>query len=186
MAKINVNDLRPGMVFQEKGVHFRVLTTEHTKMGRQAAFLVAKVRRLDSGSTTFRRFNGGERVERCHFETVPVLLLFRQGDLFTVMNEKTFDQQEVHLDRVSGVEWLLENEAAVLTLLDGVAVDLGPPPHVVRNVIEAPTAVKGNTATGATKGVVLVGGIEVQAPLFISEGQNIKVDTRTGTYVERA
>ena len=186
MAKINVNDLRPGMVFKDKRVHYRILSTEHTKMGRQSAFLQAKIRRLDTGSTTIRRFNGGEKVERSHFEQVPVLLLFRQGDLYTVMDETTFDQVEIHRDRVSEEGWLLENERAILTRLDGMAIALSPPPHVVREVVEAPLAVKGNTATGATKAVVLEGGVTVRAPLFIRPGERIKVDTQEGVYVERA
>ena len=184
--KINVNDLKPGMVIDYRGQYFKIVSTEHMKMGRQSGFLQAKMKNLNSGSTISNRFNGGEKVEKCHYQELESNLSYKDGEMFVFMDEETWEEERIHSDHADRIEWLVEGEKAVLIKLDGKIISVSPPSHVIREVLEAPPAVKGNTATGATKEVTLKGNIKVQAPLFINAGDRIKGDTEKYSYIERA
>ncbi len=184
--KINVNDLKPGMVIDYNGQNFKIVSTEHMKMGRQSGFLQAKMKNLNSGSTISKRFNGGEKVEKCHYQEVHSNLSYKDGDMLVVLDEETWEEERIHSENAQGLEWLIEGEKVILIKLDGKIISISPPNHVIRNVLEAPPAVKGNTATGATKEILLEGNIKVQAPLFVNAGDKIKVDTEKYSYIERA
>jgi len=184
--KINVNDLKPGMVIDYKGQNLKIISTEHMKMGRQSGFLQAKMKNLSSGATISKRFNGGEKVEKCHYQEVQSNLSYKDGDMLVVLDEETWEEERVHSENAQGLDWLLEGEKVILIKLDGKIISISPPAHVVRKVIEAPPAVKGNTATGATKEIFLEGNVKVQAPLFVNAGDKIKVDTEKYSYIERA
>lgn len=175
------------MVFRDGGDHFRVVTAERGKSGRQAGFVQAKVRSLSTGATVHKRFTGGDKVDRVRFEEIPATYLYRQGDLLVLMDEQDWEQHEVPMEMVGdGLRYMKENESALLARLDGKVVGLRPQQHVVLEVVEAPDAVKGDTATGATKEAVLEGGATVKVPLFIKTGDRVKVDTDSGVYIERA
>ncbi|MCH7493491.1 elongation factor P [bacterium] len=175
------------MVFRENGEHYRVLRADHGKSARQAAFLQAKIRNLATGAVTLRRFSGGMRVERCRLEESPATFLFRQGDILTVMDDADFEQYDLPVSMVGeAIVYMNEDDRVLLTWLDGKIIGLGPTPQVILEVVEAADAVKGDTATGATKEVTLAGGAAVRVPLFVKRGDLVKVDTRTGNYLERA
>lgn len=175
------------MVFRENGEHYRVIRADHGKSGRQAAFLQAKIRNIATGSVTVRRFSGGGKVERCRLEETHATFLYRQGDILTVMDEADYEQYDLAADLAGdAIIYMREDERVLLTRLDGKIIGLGPTPQVVLEVVEASAAVKGDTATGATKEVTLAGGATVRVPLFIKQGDLVKVDTASGQYLERA
>ncbi|MEN6408276.1 MAG: elongation factor P [Anaerolineaceae bacterium] len=183
---IDVNDLRKGVTFELDGHLFKVLDYSHNKPGRGNATIRIKARDLRTGSTTEITFQSGDRVNDVRLEFHNVQYLYRDGDLFYFMDTETFDQTAIDA-KVLGEStgFLKENMEAKLTFFGNEPIDIELPTSVDLKVVEAETAVRGDTATGVTKKVVTETGYEVQVPSFVNSGDTIRVDTRTGAYVTR-
>ena len=184
---ISTGDLKRGFVIELDGNEYQIVDWEHIKVGRGSAQARLKLRDIRGGHTIERTFQAGTKFRRIRTEHRTMQYLYREDDLLYFMNTETFDQEPLSLDVVGdSVNYLAEN-AEVEVLIVGenpVAVEL--PAAVPLVVAESDPGVKGDTATGATKPATLETGVVVNVPLFISPGDTIKVDTRSGQYLERA
>ncbi|MER3127503.1 elongation factor P, partial [Bacillus pumilus] len=163
-----------------------IMSVEHRTPGNLRAFYQVKMRNLKNGKTIEHRFRSGEEVQIERLEQMPYQFLYKDGENYNFMNNETYDQ--IHLsDELVGKpgDFMKEGQDVQIIFHNNVPISLEIPPHVALKVVSAPPGVKGNTATNATKQVTVETGAIVNAPMFIDEGEVIKVDTRTGDYIER-
>jgi elongation factor P len=183
---IDVNDLRKGVTFELDGSLYKVLEYSHNKPGRGNATIRIKIRDLRTGTVMEKTFGSGDRVKDVRLEYHQVQYLYRDGDLFHFMDTETYDQPVLGAKTMGeAVDYLTDGLEAKLTYFGSEALDIELPTAVDMDVVEAEFAVKGDTATGATKSVVTSTGLKVQVPLFVNTGDKIRVDTRTGQYLTR-
>ncbi|RLC66825.1 MAG: elongation factor P [Chloroflexi bacterium] len=183
---IDVNELRKGVTFTMNGELYKVLEYQHHKPGRGKATIRTTLRNLRTGTTIQHNFISGDRVEDIRIERRPVQFIYNDGDLYYFMDTETYEQKPVSASVLEEqIPYLKENLELILSTYEGQALDVELPTTVELEVVKAPLAVAGDTATGAEKKVTLETGLEVQVPLFIEEGDVIRVDTRTGEYVTR-
>lgn len=183
---IDVNELKKGVTFEIDGQLFKVLDYHHNKTGRGNATIRIKARNLRNGNTIEKTFNSGERVQDVRLEYHNVQFLYSDGDLFHFMDTETFDQPAIPRDVIGEVaSFLKDGVEAKLTLFNNEPLDVELPTTVDLLVTKAESAVRGDTATGVTKKVIVETGAEVSTPSFVEEGDIIRVDTRTGEYVTR-
>jgi len=183
---IDVNQLRNGTNFTLDGELYKVLNYHHNKTGRGNATIRVTVRNLRSGATREMTFTSGDRVENIRVETRIVEYLYDDGEFLTFMDVETFEQPQMRKDRFGDdVVYLKENTQLKLLSYEGEILDYELPPNIDYLVVESEMAVAGNTATGATKKVKTETGLTVTTPLFVEEGDTIRVDTRTGEYLTR-
>lgn len=183
---IDVNDLRKGVTFELDGSLYKVLEYSHHKPGRGNATIRTKIRDLRTGAVIERTFTSGDRVQDVRLEYHQVQFLYRDGDLFHFMDTETYDQPVLNAKTLGdAVDYLTDGLEVKLTFYGDEPLDIELPTSVDMDVVEAEFAVKGDTATGATKSVVTNTGLKVQVPLFVSTGDRIRVDTRSGQYVTR-
>ena len=184
---ISTGDLKRGFVIELDGNEYQIVDWEHIKVGRGSAQARLKLRDIRGGHTIERTFQAGTKFRRIRTEHHTMQYLYRDGDLLYFMNTDTYEQEPLSLDVVGeAVNYLAENaEAEVLIVGESpVAVEL--PAAVPLVVADSDPGVKGDTATGATKPATLETGLTINVPLFISPGDTVKVDTRSGQYLERA
>jgi elongation factor P len=183
---IDVNDLRKGVIFELDKSLFRVLEYSFSKPGRGNAIIRVKMRNIRSGSTIERTFNSGDRVQDIRLDYHNVQYLYNDGDLFYFMDGETFEQPAVSRDLVGdSAGFLKEGMEVKITFFQNEAIDIELPTTVDLKVVQADAAVRGDTATGVTKRVKVETGQPVDVPMFVKEGDVIRIDTRTGTYVTR-
>ncbi|MCJ7511483.1 MAG: elongation factor P [Anaerolineales bacterium] len=183
---IDVNDLRKGVTFEFDGNLYKVLEYSHNKPGRGNATIRTKLRNLRSGAVIERTFTSGERVPDVRLDYHVVQFLYLDGDLFHFMDTETYDQPVLNRSVLGdAVDFLKEGQEVKLTFYGPEPLDVELPTAVELKVVEAEFAVRGDTATGATKSVVTETGLKVQVPLFVENGATIRVDTRTGQYLTR-
>lgn len=184
---IDVNDLRKGVTFEYDGNLFKVLEYSHNKPGRGNATIRIKARNLRSGGTIEKTFQSGERVQDARLEYHMAQYLYTDGDVYYFMDQETFEQYPLHAEILGEYTGFLKEEMPVkLTFYGTEALDVELPTTVDLKIVRAEVAVRGDTATGVTKNVTVETGLQVQVPNFVNEGDTIRVDTRTGTYVTRA
>lgn len=183
---INVNDLRKGVIFELDGGLWRVLNYDHHKPGRGNAIIRTRIRNIRTGSTVERTFQSGDRVQDIRLDHTTVQFLYREGDLFTFMDVETYEQPVLNAEHVEAVmPYLKEGMTVELLTHNGEPIDIELPTTVDLLVSESERAIAGDTATGAVKQVTVETGLKVTVPLFVNEGDTIRVDTRTGEYVTR-
>jgi len=183
---IDVNDLRKGVTFELDGSLYRVLEYSHNKPGRGNATIRTKIRDLRTGSVTEKTFSSGDRVKDVRLDYHQVQFLYRDGDLYNFMDTVTYEQPVLGAKTLGeAVDYLTDGLEVKLTYFGSEPLDIDLPTSVDMEVAEADFAVKGDTATGATKSVVTSTGLKVQVPLFVNAGDKIRVDTRTGQYLTR-
>lgn len=184
---ISVTDLRSGVVFQEQGQLFQVLSYEHIKMGRGSANIKVKVKNLRSGTTVERSFINGARVESVSVLKRDMQYLYKDSDSAHFMNSNTFEQINIPLKIVgSDVYYLKEGENFNISFLQDEALSINLPPKMEFKVEDTAQGVKGNSATNVFKDATLQNGLKTKVPLFINVGDIVRVDTRTGEYSQRA
>ena len=184
---ISVTDLRSGVVFQEQGQLFQVLSYEHIKMGRGSANIKVKVKNLRSGTTVDKSFINGAKVDNVSVFKKDLQYLYRDSDSAYFMNPTTFEQISIPM-KVIGSElyYLKEGDSFNISFLGDEALSLNLPPKMELRVEDTAPGVKGNSATNVFKDAVLENGLKTKVPLFINVGDRIRIDTRTGQYSERA
>ena len=183
---ISTGELKRGISIEMDGELFRLLEFNHIKMGRGSAQVRMKLRNLRSGSTTERTVQAGERFQRARLDSSTVQFLYKEEDVFHFMNTETYDQIAVPETLIADdAKFLKENmEVELLSYGDEtIAIDL--PPNVELKITYTEPGIKGDTASGASKPATLETGAVVQVPLFINMDETIRVDTRTGQYIER-
>lgn len=183
---IGVNELRRGVTFTMDNELYKVLEYQHHKPGRGKAVIRTTLRNLRTGATIQHNFISGDRVEDIRVERRGVQYLYTDGDLYHFMDTETYDQTALS-DSMLGdqVRYLKEGMELILSTYEGEPLDVDLPTTVKLEVVEAAMAIAGDTATGAMKKVTLETGLEIQVPLFIEQGDVIRVDTRTGEYTTR-
>jgi elongation factor P len=184
---IPVTDLRKGATFQIDGMPYKVLEYNHIKMGRGGATIRVITRNLKTGAVETKSFNNGSSFERITTAKRKLQYLYSDGTNAAFMDPRTYDQQEISLQILgSDIAYLQEGQEIDVMFWDDQALGVELPPNVVLKVAEADPGVKGNSATNIYKQVKMENGLIVKAPLFIKPGDKLRVDTRTGEYVERA
>lgn len=183
---IHVTDLRKNVTFEMDGQLYRVIEYEHYKPGRGNAIIRTKLRNLRTGGTLDRNFLSGDRVQDVRLDHHNVQYLYRDGDLFYFMDTETYEQPALTSEVLGdAVSYLKEGVTLELSLHNGKPIDIDLPTTVDMVVADAPLAIAGDTATGATKQITTETGLKVTVPLFVSEGDTIRVDTRNGAYLTR-
>jgi len=184
---IGVNELRKGVTFTMDGELYKVLEYQHHKPGRGKAVIRTTLRNLRTGATIQHNFISGDRVEDIRIERRSVQYLYTDGDLYHFMDTETYDQIALSTAMMGDqVRYITEEMTLVLATYEEEPIDVELPTTVDLEVVEAQMAIAGDTATGAMKKVTLETRLEVQVPLFVEQGDVIRVDTRTGEYVTRA
>lgn len=184
---ISSNDLRPGTKIELDGVPYVVTEYQHHKPGKGGAIIRTKVRNLRSGALVDRNFRSGEKVPLARIEERTAQFLYRRGAECHFMDLESYEQFFLKDDVLGGAgRFLKEGLEATLLFHQGEAIGVELPTFVVLQVVATEPGVRGDTASGGSKPATLESGAVVQVPLFIEIGTKIRVDTRTGGYIERA
>jgi len=183
---ISVNDVRRGTVIKFEGDLFSVVEHQHVKPGKGGAFVRTKLRNLKKGTVIDRTFRAGEKLEDIRLEKRPMQYLYDEGDDLVFMDTENFEQEHIPKDAIGDALLFLKEEDIVeIALYEGRPVTVEPPLSVVLKVTYAEPGARGDTATNVLKPVKVETGAEVRVPLFINEGDLIKINTQTGEYIER-
>lgn len=184
---IGVGDLRPGNSFVYEGNLYVVIEANHNKTARSAANVRVKMRNMRTGSTTETTFGGSEKVARATIEKSKMQYLYDDGTSLVFMDNETYDQIEIPRDRLEWeINFLKASDEVEITSFEGEVLGVQLPVNVPFTITETEPAVRGDTATGATKFATIETGFQIKVPLFISEGEVVLVNTVDGKYVGRA
>lgn len=184
---ISTNDVRPGMALELDDGLFSIVEYQHVKPGKGRAFVRMKLKKLGTGQVLDRTFRADENVQQAIIDKAEHQYLYTDDLGFHFMNLEDYGQIVLSPEDVGDAAgFLVDGATVVLPMFEGTAIGVELPASVELEVTYAEPAVKGDTRTGATKGVTVQTGIQVQVPLFIEQGERIKVDTRTGEYITRA
>jgi elongation factor P len=183
---ISTNDFRTGVTVEIDGQPWIVVDFQHVKPGKGSAFVRAKIKNVITGAVLERTFNAGEKLPRARIERKEAQFLYSVGDDYTLMDNRTYEQVTVKREDIGdGANYLKENMSVVILSYDNRVIGVEVPNFVELAVVETEPGFKGDTATGGTKLAKLETGATVRVPLFVNVGDVLKVDTRTGTYIER-
>ena len=183
---IQTSEFRRGLKIEIDGEPFIIQEFQHVKPGKGNAFTRTKLKSLITGNVIDRTFKSGEKVDRPDMAEKEMQYLYRDGDSFYFMDNETYEQQFINAEQLQGAEAFLQENVQVTVLFHNqkpIAVEL--PNFVELTVTKTDPGFKGDTASGATKPATLETGATIQVPLFIKEGEKIRIDTRTGEYAER-
>lgn len=184
---IKAVELRKGKTILHEGQPAVVHEAQHVAKGNKRSYMQAKIKNLKTGIMSEVRFNVDDRVEIPFVEQKQYEYLYREGDKFVVMDLETFDQLSVDSDVVGdAAKWLRPNEKVTCEFFDGLMISFELPFTVELTVTDAPPVVKGATATNQSKEATVETGARVRVPPFVDTGTRIRIDTRTGEYIERA
>jgi elongation factor P len=182
----STQDIRKNLKFLIDSVPYVVLEAQFVKPGKGQAFTRSRLKNLVTGNVIERTYKSGETVEVADVETRKMQYIYPEGDMYVFMNQETGDQIQVEADKVGDAKsFLIDGLEVEIMLFNGNAIGVEVPPHVTIQVTSSEPGIKGDTASGATKPATLSTGASINVPLFINEGEWIRVDTRTGEYLER-
>lgn len=182
-----VSDFRNGLKILYQNEPFVIIEFQHVKPGKGNAFTRTKIKNLLNGRTLEPTFKSGEKLGVPDVDENEMQYLFVEGTHYTFMDTTTYDQVLVDKKALGGQEgFLVENCNCQVLVWNGLPISVTLPNFVTVKIVQCDPGVRGDTATGATKPATLEPGAVVQVPLFVNEGDSIRVDTRTGTYMERA
>ena len=183
----SANDLRKGMALSYNGDISVVLDTQHRTPGNLRAFVQASLRSIRTGKTSDVRFSSTEKIEVVPMTTRKMDFSYKDGDDYVFSDPETYETTTLVPELVGDAKnYLVENGTVTVTFVDDRPVSIELPSSVILKVADAPDGIRGDSSNNVQKAIVLETGITVQAPLFIKTGERIKVDTRTGKYMERA
>jgi elongation factor P len=180
------NDLKNGMVLNIDGQLWSVVEFQHVKPGKGPAFVRTKLRNVESGKNVDKTFNAGTKVETATVDRRTMQYLYNDGSNYVFMDSGTYDQIEVAPDVLGdGANFLLENQEAIVATNEGRVLFVELPASVELEITFTEPGLAGDSATGRTKPATLETGHEIQVPLFINQGEKVKVDTRDSSYLGR-
>jgi len=186
MSSYSTSEIRSGMKVILEGDPFAIVDNEFVKPGKGQAFNRIKVRNLKTGRTIERTFKSGDTLEAADVMDTNMQYLYSDGDFFHFMVPENFEQYATGKDVVGeNSQWLKDGMMCIVTLWNNVPLVVTPPPHVELKIVETDPGLRGDTATGGQKPAKLETGATVRVPLFLNEGDVIRVDTRTGEYLSR-
>ena len=181
------NDLKNGMTLNIDGQLWTVVEFQHVKPGKGGAFVRSKLKNVLSGKVIDRTFNAGVKVDVANVDRREMQYLYREGEDFVFMDTETYDQPRIPAAVVGdAANYLLEEQTVTAAFNDGTPLYVDMPAAVELSIRQTDPGVQGDRSTGGTKPATLETGATIQVPLFISTGEKIKVDTRTGQYLGRA
>ncbi len=184
---ISAGDFRNGITFEMDGQVYQIIEFQHVKPGKGAAFVRAKIRNVKSGSTVERTFNPSDKFPLARVERKDMQYLYSDGELFYFMDVETYDQLPLNQEQLGdALKFVKENEVVQILSTQGEVFGIEPPNFVVLEVTHTEPGFAGNTATGATKPATVETGAQIKVPLFVNIGDLVRIDTRTGEYMERA
>ena len=188
MAYITAGDFRKGITFEiENGSVQVIIDFQHVKPGKGAAFVRAKMRNVMTGSVIERTFNPNEKFELAHIERKKMDYSYNDGDLYYFMDTETYDLVPTNKDLVEdALRFIKEGSQVDVAFYKGSAFSVEPENFVELQIVECEPGLPGATAQPGTKSAVLETGFSIQVPLFVNEGEIVRVDTRTGEYMSRA
>ena len=185
--KISANELRIGALIEHKGKLWTACKLQHVKPGKGGAFVQAELKEIKNGTKLNERFRSDETLEKVSLNEEEYQLLFRDGDVFTFMNCKTFDQIQINKDVIGEPARFLQDDMVVtITSYEGEIIGVMLPDTVVMEIVEAEAVVKGQTASASYKPAILENGVRILVPPHIDAGTKVVVNTNDGTYVEKA
>ena len=187
MPKASTSDFRNGLTIRLNDEIYSIIEFLHVKPGKGGAFVRTKLKGVVSGKVLDKTFRAGETVEAVRVERHPYQFLYQEGDIYHFMHKETFEQIPVPAEKLDRPDFLRENQD-VEVVIDAENEEIlfaELPGHVVLEVIGTEPGIKGDTAQGGTKSAKLETGVDIQVPLFINEGDLVKVNSREGTYMER-
>jgi len=184
---ITAGDFRNGVTFEMDGGVYSIIEFQHVKPGKGAAFVRTKIRNVISGAVTERSFNPTEKFPTAFVERKEMEYSYNDGDLYYFMDLETYEQIPINASTLGeNFKFVKENMVCKIMSYKGNVFGIEPPNFVELLVTETEPGVRGDTATNVTKPAIVETGAEVRVPIFINEGDMIRIDTRTGTYMERA
>ena len=186
-------DFKNGLTFEMEGQVMQVIEFQHVKPGKGAAFVRTKLKNVISGAVIEKTFSPTDKFENAYVERKEMQYLYNDGEFYTFMDPDTYEQETLNHDQVEeALKYIKENDVVTIKYLDQTATggevkafSVEPENFVELKVIEAEPGVKGNTATNVMKNAKVETGAIIQVPMFVNEGDTIRIDTRTGEYMER-
>ena len=183
---INTNDFKTGLTITYEGNLYQVLEFQHVKPGKGAAIVKTKLKNLRTGSIVEQTFNSGIKVPTAHVDKIKMQYLYNDGNMYSFMNMNTYEQVEINRSQISNeVKCLKEGLEVILYFYENEMLGIELPEKIDFKIIQTEPAVKGNTATNATKDAIIETGYLVKVPLFIEQDEEIIVSTKDGKYVSR-
>ena len=184
---ISSTDFRTGLTIEYNGGVWQIVDFQHVKPGKGAAFVRTKMKNVETGAVVEDTFNPNAKMPAAHLDTARMAYLYESDGMYTFMDNETYEQTELSKEQLGdALNYLKENMEVAIQSFKGRVIGITLPNSVDLTVTECEPGVKGNTATGATKMATLETGYAVRVPLFINEGDVLRIDTRTGNYIERA
>ncbi len=183
---ISTNDFHTGVTIEIDGDIYTVVDFQHVKPGKGSAFVRSKLKNIRTGSVTEKTFRAGEKIPRAHLERKKMQFLYSTGSEYFFMDTETYEQLGLDGDQLgNAVKYLIENMEIEVIQFKGEIVGVEVPMFVELTVAETDPGFKGDTASGGSKPAKLETGLMVNVPFFINEGDKVRIDTRTGGYMER-
>jgi elongation factor P len=183
---ISAGDFRNGITLEIEGNVFQIMEFQHVKPGKGAAFVRTKIKNVMSGGVVERTFRPTEKFPAARIDRVDMQYLYSDGDLFHFMDVNTYEQVALNQDSIGdALKFVKENEMCKVCSYNGNVFSVEPPLFVELEITDTEPGFKGDTAQGATKPAVVETGATVYVPLFVDQGDKIKIDTRTGEYLSR-
>ncbi|MBE7012156.1 MAG: elongation factor P [Ruminococcaceae bacterium] len=183
---ISAGDFRNGITFEFEGNVYQVVEFQHVKPGKGAAFVRTKMKNVITGGVVERSFNPTEKVAKAHIERKDMEYLYEDGELYYFMDQETYEQTPLSADQLGdALKFVKENMVVTILSFKGSVFSVEPPNFVELEVIETEPGIKGNTASNVTKPAKVETGAIITVPMFINEGDVIKIDTRNAEYMSR-
>ena len=183
---ISVNDFKTGLTVQLDNGLWSVVEFLHVKPGKGAAFVRSKLKNVETGQVIEKTFRAGEKVAKATLDRREMQYLYKEGKDYVMMDNESYEQLQLSEAQIgSGIKYLKENMIIQVLMHDGNIIGVDIPAHVELEVVDTPPAEKGNTAQGGTKPATLETGAVVNVPFFVSNGDVIRVDTRSNEYLDR-
>ena len=183
---MDTSDIRKGLKIMYDGQPYVVVEFQFVKPGKGQAFTRTKMKNMLTGGLLERNIRSGEKFEPADVSDVSMQFIYPEGEMFVFMNSQSGEQLSVHKDAVGdAVDFMIDGLDVQITIYNGNPVSVSLPPHITVQIVEAEPGVRGDTASNVTKSAKISTGATVAVPLFINEGEWIKVDTRTRQYLER-
>ena len=187
MSSVKASELKKGQLVLHDGVRYTIKDIQHVAKGNWRSYYQIKLKNFQTGAVTEQRFATDDRVETVFVQTRELEYLYKDGNDYVLADPETYDQIPVPADTMGdAAQWIKENCRLTCSIIDGQIVSVEAPITVELTVVDTPPAIKGATATNQSKEAVLETGVRVKVPPFVENGTVIRVDTRTGEYLERA
>jgi elongation factor P len=186
MAQVSTNEFKSGLKVEVEGEPYTIVANEFVKPGKGQPFNRVKLKHLRTGRVTEKTFKSGDKIDLADVEDCKMRMLYKESDSVIFMDDKTFDQVSIPLSIIGDKDpWLMEEVIYDIVIYKGEPIDVQPPTFMEMKITETAPGVRGDTSGRVLKPATTETGAKVQVPIFIEEGERIKIDTRTGEYVSR-